>query len=304
MSSSALDIPPEDLTQEHLTQWWALPTDRQRFVWALQTETRVRARKVQQRDITPTLQSNLLFELYLPAPDDLGTYDPEIPKRHVSLYLRKVNDAVFGNQTLGREPDEKFDETVYPLDLKPSITLDSSSEPILPPNMLIFEMLLEAYCGYSMHGHFHHVNPSMPRAAIMGGAIVAVLMSWRDPKVMKMEEWEELEQWFSNEKKRTTATKTETKTTKKKERGEDDEGVEADDDEGEEEDDDKGEEEDDDKGEEEDDDEEEEEEDDDEGDEEAKKNFKTQQDTNDDANGSMGAALTINVFDREEAEET
>ena len=63
--------------------------------------------------------------------------------------------------------------------------------------------------------HFHHVNPSMPRAAIMGGAIVAVLMSWRDPKVMKMEEWEELEQWFSNEKKRTTATKTETKTTKK-----------------------------------------------------------------------------------------
>lgn len=49
MSSSAapFDIPVENLTQELLEQWYALPTDRQRFVGALQTETRVRATKVQ-----------------------------------------------------------------------------------------------------------------------------------------------------------------------------------------------------------------------------------------------------------------
>ena len=142
MSSSDLDIPLNNLTQDRLEQWWALPTDRQRFVWALQTETRVRAQKVQQRAITPTLQqTNLLFDLYLPAPRDLGNYDSRIPKRHVSLYLRKSNNAVFGNHTQGREPDETFESTVYPLDLKPSITLDSSSEPLLPPNMLFFDML-------------------------------------------------------------------------------------------------------------------------------------------------------------------
>ncbi len=61
-----MQFPPEDLTQDRLEQWWALPMDRQRFVWALQTETRVRAHKVKQRDITHTLQSNLLFDIYLP----------------------------------------------------------------------------------------------------------------------------------------------------------------------------------------------------------------------------------------------
>ena len=49
-----------------------------------------------------------------------------------------------------------------------------------------------------MQGYFHHDDPSMPRAAIMGGAIVAVIMSWRDPLVMEMKEWNEMKQWFSN----------------------------------------------------------------------------------------------------------
>ncbi|GAX28684.1 hypothetical protein FisN_33Hh040 [Fistulifera solaris] len=184
----------EDLTQERLEEWWGLPSDRERFVWALQTETRVRAAKVQRHHRSQTLQTNYLFYLYLPSSSNYDlTHSSQIPKRDIDLYLRKVNSAVFSHQMHGREPNGEFDALAYPLDMKPAQPR-SHGEQLLPPNLLFFEMMLEAYCGYPLQGYFHHKDPCMPRAAVMGGAIVAVFVSWNE--VQHMEEWRELEYWL------------------------------------------------------------------------------------------------------------
>ncbi|GAX23148.1 hypothetical protein FisN_33Lh040 [Fistulifera solaris] len=184
-----------DLTQERLEEWWGLASDRERFVWALQTETRVRAAKVQRNNCNRsfTLQTNYLFDLYVtPSTNyELTHYDAsQISKRDVDLYQRKVNSSVLPTMH-GREPNGEFDALTYPLDLKPA---RCSREHLLPPNLLFFEMMLEAYCGYPLHSYFHHTDPCMPRSAIMGGAIVAVFVSWNDVRHMK--EWRELEYWL------------------------------------------------------------------------------------------------------------
>ncbi len=60
------------------------------------------------------LQSNLLFDLYLPPPANLEEeYDPQIPKHHPSLYHCNIHEAVFDNPTQAREPDEDFESTAY-----------------------------------------------------------------------------------------------------------------------------------------------------------------------------------------------
>jgi hypothetical protein len=197
-----------DLTQEErLEEWWGLSSDRERFVWALQTETRVRTAKVQRNNCSRsvTLQTKYLFDLYLPSPIHHGLiqYDSSpIPKRDIDLYLRKVNPAVWNHSAHGREPNGEFNALAYPLDMKPA--QEMIREHLLPPNLLFFEMMLEAYCGYPLQGYFHHIDPSMPRAAIMGGAIVAVLVSWKE--VRQMQEWQELKDWFRPPSETTTTS--------------------------------------------------------------------------------------------------
>lgn len=53
----------------------------------------------------------------------------------------------------------------------------------VPPNLLYFEMILEALLGYKIP-RYHSQDGALPRAAVMGGAIVAALSSWRDPSVL------------------------------------------------------------------------------------------------------------------------
>lgn len=60
---------------------------------------------------------------------------------------------------------------------------------VVPPTLLHFEMLLEAYMGYSLNSdesYYHHPDPSYPRAAVMGGAVVAALTAYRDEVIVRM----------------------------------------------------------------------------------------------------------------------
>jgi len=52
----------------------------------------------------------------------------------------------------------------------------------VPPNLLYFEMILEAFLGYKIT--YNSKDPTLPRAALMGGAVVAALTAWRDRTVI------------------------------------------------------------------------------------------------------------------------
>ena len=61
---------------------------------------------------------------------------------------------------------------------------------IIPPTLLHFEIILEAYMGYSLsefgeqHSYYHNSDTSIPRAAVMGGAVVATLTAYQDEIVV------------------------------------------------------------------------------------------------------------------------
>ena len=69
----------------------------------------------------------------------------------------------------------------------------------VPPNLLLFEILIEAYMGYKWPSTagFHHDDPSYPRCAVMGGAVVAALTAWRDPNVLDIVENMNLTEFFA-----------------------------------------------------------------------------------------------------------
>lgn len=63
---------------------------------------------------------------------------------------------------------------------------------IIPPTLLHFEIVLEAYTGYNLganftsgHSCYNSPDASIPRSAIMGGAVVAALTSFRDMAVVQ-----------------------------------------------------------------------------------------------------------------------
>jgi len=60
--------------------------------------------------------------------------------------------------------------------LKPGREMDSKNRR-MPPNLLFFEISMEAYMGYQWRG-LNSEDPTFPRGAIMGGAFVAALSSW------------------------------------------------------------------------------------------------------------------------------
>ena len=56
----------------------------------------------------------------------------------------------------------------------------------MSPNNLYFLMGMECYAGYELTGLCNSEDTAMPRGAIMGGAVVAALSSWRDRGIIDM----------------------------------------------------------------------------------------------------------------------
>jgi len=195
-------LPQGDLTIDRMDEFLALP-DRQKMRWALQTETRVRLNKVEHRfsSLSDTLQSGgYLFQVY---PDTSiadgggkllgGELDRDrYEYQRLSLeFLRTARNPdaswnalpallIIGhdqdpNALQNKPPDQKqFGKQPSPYETAP-----------VPPNMLFFRILIEAFVGYKWPS-FHSSDPDMPRCAVMGGAVVAALTAWRDDTVVEI----------------------------------------------------------------------------------------------------------------------
>ena len=188
-----LFVPQVDLTTDGNPT--AFLSDRQMLAWAYRTETELRFRKLQGRGggeeggepttISTTLDSKYLLELYPKPP---GSNEPSssasaMERDRYSYYQRKA--IPFACRS--RCPDgslvplvmSNFERKEERLELCDTRDADFRECVTVPPNLLVFEMLLEAFMGYNLRGLYNSKDPTMPRAAVMGGAVVAALTAWR-----------------------------------------------------------------------------------------------------------------------------
>lgn len=184
-----VDIPPEDCTRDTFDQHANL-NDRQFLCWALQTEARVRFAKLEGRDNavgeSTTLNSEYLLDLYPTNGDEPVGKGPLARERYTfarkSLpYLQDMCDPDSSLETLTRVTIDRPQSS----DLAKKTTMGGPQYLPIPPNLLYFELILEAFMGYSVPS-FQSKDPTQPRAAIMGGAVVATITSWRDKKVISI----------------------------------------------------------------------------------------------------------------------
>lgn len=181
-------IPPEDCTRDTFDQHANL-SDRQFLSWALQTEARIRFKKLEGRDDDDstsdqdtTLNSEYLIDLYPSLSSEEVTEGKLAPERHA--YARKSIPYLES----ARGPDASF-ETLVRLEFKSRSQSKDLQKTLkeslpIPPNLLYFEIILEAYMGYAVPS-FRSKDAAEPSAAVMGGAVVAALTGWRDAHVVK-----------------------------------------------------------------------------------------------------------------------
>ena len=104
------------------------------------------------------------------------------------------------------EDDEDDDGSDSDIDVDSESWDDFVGKQVVPPTLLHFEIILEAYMGYnlssssttgcvtsasgddnatSQSSYYHHPDSSIPRSAVMGGAVVAALTAYRDKMVVR-----------------------------------------------------------------------------------------------------------------------
>jgi hypothetical protein len=182
--SPTATIPAEDCTRDTFDQHANL-SDRQFLSWALQTEARVRFSKLERRNSgsneSTTLNSEYLIDLY-PSTEEAKVDAGKLAReRHVFSrksvpYLRTSKLPDSSLKTLPRLKNDRNQSTALKNTAKGYLPI--------PPNLLYFEIILEAYMGYIVFS-FHSPDPTQPRAAVMGGAVVAALTAWRDNLIVK-----------------------------------------------------------------------------------------------------------------------
>lgn len=188
-------------------------TQREKFQWCLQTESRIRmdrfqnrnARNGKSRNDRLDLSSHYLMNLYQHDQKTDGSIPTDAFKRDLWAYTRKpaysldiedLDDSFNDLQRIqcdGYERHKKHLTTAL-TDGK-SIVYEA-----IPPNQLYFEIILEAYVGYKLY--VDENDPNLPRPAIMGGSIVATLTAFRDAKVVQIFEkyGKKLDKYLSEEK--------------------------------------------------------------------------------------------------------
>ncbi|KAL3931945.1 MAG: hypothetical protein SGARI_004085, partial [Bacillariaceae sp.] len=172
-------------------------TDRMKLAEALKKETAIRFAKLQDRNdgnnnsYSKTLQTDDLVQVYpatVALPQD--NFENVLDRDRWYFEHRKSRDslkAICGNAMDGSLTPINIVgyEDQLPDDRLLSEVPDSNKDiACVPPNMLYFEIVLEAFMGYNLHGLYNSEDLRMPRAAVMGGAVLAALTSWRDEFVL------------------------------------------------------------------------------------------------------------------------
>ena len=199
-----LRIPKVDCTNESFFKYNSILTVRELICWALRTETKVRLAKIERRSglttnddpeysYSKTLDSNYLIDVY-PENKDEKKMKSDLTKdgrdmykfsrkAHPQLQLKNGEDLFNGLTPVTIETNQPDNNVDYE-------SQDFDGKQVVPPTLLHFEIILEAYMGYSLSSsdshpsYYHHPKSSMPRAAIMGGAIVATLTAYQDELVV------------------------------------------------------------------------------------------------------------------------
>lgn len=188
-------------------------TQREKFQWCLQTESRIRmdrfqnrnARNGKSRNDRLDLSSHYLMNLYQHHEKTDGSIPTDEFERDLWAYTRKpaysldikeLDDSFNDLQHIQCDGHERHKKH-----LTTALTDGKSFVyEVIPPNQLYFEIILEAYIGYKLY--VDENDPNLPRPAIMGGSIVATLTAFRDAKVLRIFEkyWKKLDKYLSEKK--------------------------------------------------------------------------------------------------------
>ena len=190
------------LRASDLDKWLEMP-DREKLIWALASINSIRCKTFTATDII-THDMSALIKQSTDRPMREGLMDKQAL---VNVYpgsekVREFNDArerdvwrhslSCSNAFLVRRD---VDSSFSPQWILPSGDVRNiekmSSGPIVPPNALLFDLIMEGYLGYvfgdsrrDMDGIVKEDNPE--DSAIMGGAVVAVLDAWNDNHVREI----------------------------------------------------------------------------------------------------------------------
>lgn len=225
-SDGCLGIPKEDCNNISFFRYINSLSIRELLCWALQTETKIRLAKIERRlgstteedyNYSKTLNSNFLIDIYPTGDDDSATLDATPKgydeykysrKAHTQItFMEKLTEGLSGLAPIEIEKkrrrkkrslsDEKFGYGSNSDDSDDDEDKDDDKDDekvfdgqVVPPTMLHFEIILEAFMGYSLGigaktSFYNSPNSSLPRAAIMGGAVVAALTSYQDRTVVE-----------------------------------------------------------------------------------------------------------------------
>jgi len=210
-TTTAMNVPTEDLTCHNFGTRDDDLTDRELFAWAYQTETKIRFQKLQAQTLprkstadavagtapesgtaaassvtTPPVKTNQPAAL---VSDYLIYIYPQLEKhKHVTFKnILERDRAAFQRKAIPCLGYLKAEDGSLKK-IKIETLEDDTERPFqedwmknnlpVPSNFLFFEIILECYMGYKLPGLYNSNNPSMPRAAVMGGAVLWALNGW------------------------------------------------------------------------------------------------------------------------------
>ena len=195
-----LRIPSIDCTQSAFFEYLPKLRVRDLICWALRTETKVRLAKIERhsKSTSKTLNSEYLIDVYpdcgIEASKDALTHMGHDEykfsrKAHPGLaFVQNENESqnFVGLTPIEIEPTTKSE----PKKRKTEENNNFDGKKIVPPTLLHFEIILEAFMGYNLGAGistslYNSPDASLPRAAVMGGAVVAALTAYQDKVVVE-----------------------------------------------------------------------------------------------------------------------
>ena len=222
-----LRIPTVACTNETFFHYLPRISFRDILCWALRTETNIRLSKIKRCAITnddenddsysKTLNSTCLIDIY-PMDDDHTNRDLKSDTTAMGHEEYKLSRKSHPQLSFLEDQTDNFNGlTPIEIDKKESKKkrqLDSSDEygyasgydsdrgededemkvfagrRVVPPTLLHFEIILEAFMGYSLGAAactscYNSPDASLPRSSVMGGAVVAALTAYQDKTVVE-----------------------------------------------------------------------------------------------------------------------
>jgi len=219
IQDGCLRIPKVDCTNESFFEYNSVLTVRELICWALRTENKVRLAKIDRRlgltigeqySYSKTLNSKYLIDIYQETKSEEMKSDLTAKGRAEYKFSRKAHPQLLKGEksedsyggitpiTIEKKKEPGTSNTGEDEDISDNKYGDSEDfdgKQVVPPTLLHFEIILEAYMGYnlsstndSLHdrrsSYYHHPQSTRSRAAVMGGAVVAALKAYEDKEVV------------------------------------------------------------------------------------------------------------------------